>query len=204
MQKLSYEGEIMMELFTIPDWYHFLGCFIIYSILGWFVESIYMSFCNKKITNRGFMVLPFCPIYGFGATLGCVILSPFLGHPLVIYFVAAISATIFEFIVAKLMLAIFGEFWWDYNNKPLNYKGMICVESTVAWGFYGLFVITFLNVKIMQFLDFANPFRVKLTMKLIIAVLFIDFVYHFLMAIGINVKEKGSLVRERWRQIIFR
>ena len=50
--------------------YYLVGAFVIYSMLGWLVESIYMSFCNKKITNRGFAKGPFCPIYGFGAVLG--------------------------------------------------------------------------------------------------------------------------------------
>ena len=36
------------------DVYHLVAAFIIYSMLGWLVESIYMSICNKKLTNRGF------------------------------------------------------------------------------------------------------------------------------------------------------
>ena len=48
------------------DVYHLIAAFIVYSMLGWLVESIYMSFCNKKLTNRGFAKGPFCPIYGFG------------------------------------------------------------------------------------------------------------------------------------------
>ena len=43
------------------DVYHLVAAFIIYSMLGWLVESIYMSICNKKLTNRGFGKGPFCP-----------------------------------------------------------------------------------------------------------------------------------------------
>ena len=46
------------------DIYHLLAAFAIYSMMGWLLESIYMSFCNKKLTNRGFAKGPFCPIYG--------------------------------------------------------------------------------------------------------------------------------------------
>ena len=45
------------------DLYHFIQWFILYSFMGWVVESIYMSFCNRKLTNRGFAFSPFCPIY---------------------------------------------------------------------------------------------------------------------------------------------
>ena len=48
------------------DVYHFLNWFLLYSMLGWLVESIYMSFCNKRLTNRGFVRGPICPIYGVG------------------------------------------------------------------------------------------------------------------------------------------
>ena len=58
------------------DIYHLLAAFVLYSILGWALESTYMSFCNHKLTNRGFGKGPFCPIYGFGGVLGYLILSP--------------------------------------------------------------------------------------------------------------------------------
>ena len=56
------------------DIYHLLAAFVLYSILGWALESTYMSFCNHKLTNRGFGKGPFCPIYGFGGVLGYLIL----------------------------------------------------------------------------------------------------------------------------------
>lgn len=35
---------------------HIIECFVFYSMLGWAVESLYMSICNRKLTNRGFGV----------------------------------------------------------------------------------------------------------------------------------------------------
>jgi len=78
------------------DVYHLLACFVIYSILGWIVESIYMSFCNKKLTNRGFGTGPFCPIYGFGAVFGYMILRPLQGQYVKLYLAGAIIATVFD------------------------------------------------------------------------------------------------------------
>ena len=135
------------------DIYHIIASFMIYSVIGWLVESIYMSICNKKITNRGFAKGPFCPIYGFGGVLGYLILHPLEGRYIQLYVAGAVIATLFEFIVGKLMLALFGELWWDYNEKPFNYKGIICLESTIAWGFYAVIIIMFLNGKIMGFID---------------------------------------------------
>ncbi len=42
--------------------------FMIYSFLGWAMESTYVSINAKKWVNRGFINGPFCPIYGTGGT----------------------------------------------------------------------------------------------------------------------------------------
>jgi len=135
------------------DIYHLIAAFIMYSIIGWLVESIYMSFCNRKLTNRGFGRGPFCPIYGFGGVLGYLILHPLSNHLIGLYLAGAILATAFEYLVGKMMLKLFGEVWWDYNDKPYNYKGIICLESTVAWGFYAIIIINFLHSRILGLVD---------------------------------------------------
>lgn len=111
---------------------HIIECFVFYSMLGWAVESLYMSICNRKLTNRGFGVGPFCPIYGFGAVFGYFLLRPLASHPVLLYLTAAVSATAFEYLVAILMQKVLHQVWWDYNEKPFNYKGLICLESTLA------------------------------------------------------------------------
>ena len=46
-----------------------LAFFIIYSLFGWMLESIYKTIYEKKIVNSGFLYGPFCPIYGIGALI---------------------------------------------------------------------------------------------------------------------------------------
>ena len=114
------------------DIFYFINCFFVYSFLGWIFECIVISYEEKTPVNRGFIRGPFCTIYGVGA-LGTYFLFLPISHML-LFFLGAILATTFEFLVAKLMVRLFGEFWWDYNNKPFNYKGVICLESTICWG----------------------------------------------------------------------
>lgn len=191
---------MLENIFGGIDVYHFVCSFIVYSVLGWFVESVYMSFCNKKLTNRGFMFLPFCPIYGFGATLGYMLLSPLAAHPVILYFVSAITATVFEFLVGKVMIRIFGELWWDYNNKPLNFQGIICLESTIAWGFYGLGVVLFLNGWIMNLIEMV-PMHIGVTIcKVVLAMVSIDFIYHVLCALGVSIREYKDKVVEKYKE----
>ena len=114
------------------DLYHFIQWFILYSFMGWVVESIYMSFRNRKLTNRGFAFSPFCPIYAVGALSVYGMLRPLAGQYVVLYLAGAVLATTLEYITAVLMRNLFGQVWWDYTEKPFNYKGVICLERKGA------------------------------------------------------------------------
>ena len=127
------------------NFYNFSLWFLAYSMLGWFVESVYMSFCNKKITNRGFIHGPICPIYGIGGIFVHTILQNFDGQMLSLFVLGSILATLVEFMTARVMIRLFGCLWWDYSNKPFNYKGIICLESCVAWGLYTVIEFAFLK-----------------------------------------------------------
>lgn len=187
------------------DYYHIIASFLIYSMIGWLVESVYMSLCQRKIVNRGFAKGPFCPIYGFGAVLGYLILHPLQDRYLQLYLAGAVSATLFEFLVGKLMLAVFGELWWDYHEKPFNYKGIVCLESTVAWGFYAVIIIMFLNSKIMNFIDSYSCEIGEKICTIIGTIVFFDIFSQIFRTLDWNFKaccdkiiKKYYMFRERW------
>ena len=184
------------EIFD-TDLYHLVCAFIVYSILGWLVESIYMSFCNRKITNRGFGKGPFCPIYGVGALVGYIILSPLKGSYIGIYIAGAVSATIFEFIVGKLMIKFLGSLWWDYNDKPFNYKGIICLESTIAWGFYALGIVYFLQNAVYGLVDHIHREIGVIIISVVFFIVFVDYVIQLIKVFDINIEEQKEKIEER-------
>ena len=91
------------------DGYEVVMWFLTYSMMGWLVETIYMSFCNHKITNRGFAKGPFCPIYGFGALTVFFVLRPYSDNSILLFFLGSFLATTLEFLTALVMKRIFGE-----------------------------------------------------------------------------------------------
>lgn len=183
------------EIFGM-DLYHIVAAFLIYSMIGWLVESVYMSICNRKVTNRGFAKGPFCPIYGFGGVLGYLILNPLQGKYIELYIAGAVIATLFEFLVGKLMLALFGELWWDYNEKPFNYQGIVCLESTIAWGFYAVIIIMFLNGKIMGLIDrYSYEFGRKIC-AILFSVAILDFLCQLFRVLHWNVEKYCDTINE--------
>ncbi len=167
------------------DSYHVILWFLTYSILGWVVESIYMSICNKKLTNRGFATGPFCPIYGVGGLTVFFALRPYSNNGLLLFVLGSLLATTIEFLTAVIMKRVFGEIWWDYNEKPFNYKGVLCLESSIAWGFYTLFLFMFLQ-RFVEGVVSRIPIQAG---KIAGSVLLILFTIDFLHSLYVEKKE---------------
>lgn len=108
--------------------------FFFYSALGWFVESIYCSIPAKKWVNRGFLRGPICPIYGTGAVIFAVCLSPFKDKWYLVLLIGMVLADLVEFVTSVLMEKLFHARWWDYSDKPFNIQGRICLGHTIYWG----------------------------------------------------------------------
>ena len=62
--------------------------FIIYSFLGWIVDTVDILITTKKLVNRGFLIGPICPIYGVGVLLMIFLLSGFTDTPLALFILA--------------------------------------------------------------------------------------------------------------------
>lgn len=179
------------------DLYHVIQWFILYSFLGWLVESVYMSFCNRKLTNRGFTFSPFCPIYAVGALSVYAILRPIAYNYFLLYFAGAAVATILEYVTAVIMQNTLGNVWWDYNEKPFNYKGILCLESTVAWGFYTLILFAFLHGFVEMVTD-SYSYRTGMILATgIIGIYSFDFFLHLFQAKMKRYPKKVEKIRER-------
>lgn len=135
--------------YTLTTW---LLLFFIYSFLGWVWESSYVSIKEKKWINRGFLTGPFLPIYGFGAIIILFTTLPVIDSKVGIYFVGAISATLLELVSGYFIELIFNVRYWDYSYRKIQYKGYICLVSTIAWGFFSILLVDYLNVPIENFL----------------------------------------------------
>lgn len=124
--------------------YHFrewLSFFYFYCIFGWCFESAYVSLKNHQLVNRGFLKGPWLPLYGSGAILVLWLTLPFQETPILVYLVGAVGATVLEYFTGEAMVRLFKVRYWDYSNQRIQYKGHICLSSSIAWGFLSLFMV---------------------------------------------------------------
>lgn len=135
------------------DLYHILGWFIVYSFLGWVWESCYVSAKSHRFVNRGFVSGPFVTIYGVGAVVIYVTLRPLGAYPALLYCGGLVVATVLEYVTGVLMEAIFHTSWWDYSEKKFNFRGKICLGSSLAWGAFTLLLFYVIHPPVAWLVD---------------------------------------------------
>ena len=128
----------------------FIFYFIIYSFLGWCLESVYKSILQKKIVNSGFLYGPFCPMYGIGAIL-MLALGGISSNVVVIFIIGFLLFSIWEYIVAVILEKLFKTKYWDYSGLKFNIKGRVCLKNSIYWGILGVLLILVIHPLIERF-----------------------------------------------------
>lgn len=154
--------------------FNILTYWVIYSFLGWVLESIVRTICEKKIINTGFLKGPFCPIYGFGAIIMILFLDRFKNNVLFLFLISIIVLTLWEYIVGVLLEKLFSTKYWDYSDHKLNYKGRICLTNSIAWGILGVLFINYIHPFVMQMLNHVDFIYVFIITSIIALILLID------------------------------
>jgi len=70
----------------LTDTQYIILYFFLYSFIGWLMETFYSLLVLGHFTNRGFLVGPICPIYGFGAILMILFISQYKKNSIKLFF----------------------------------------------------------------------------------------------------------------------
>jgi len=111
------------------------------SILGWCIEVLCKLIQFHRFINRGFLVGPWCPIYGFGAVFISLLLSRHAEDPLAVFGLAILICGILEYSTSYMMEKIFHARWWDYSTKKFNLNGRVCAGTLLPFGLLGLLLV---------------------------------------------------------------
>ena len=118
-----------------------LWLFLVYSFLGWVLETAVGTIKRKRFTNRGFTTGPFCGVYGTAAVLMAAALQELRGNPVFLFLGCAAVATAVEWITGKTLERLNRKKWWDYSEKRWNFDGYICLSYSVLWGILGFVAV---------------------------------------------------------------
>ena len=145
----------------------YFALFFIYSFIGWLIEMFCVNVILKqKFANRGFLIGPYCPIYGSASLIMIFLLSRYKEDILVLFFMSIIICSITEYLTSYIMEKIFKARWWDYTNEPFNLNGRICLINSIAFGMLGVLLIKFINPFFSNLLLKINPLLFNIIINL--------------------------------------
>lgn len=156
---------------------------IIISFAGWLMETILFYFKYGSFHDRGFLSLPFCPIYGITLLLillllgtprhGGIILHrvPMSGLRMILYFLlASLIPALIEFITGETIGKISGRVLWDYSSLEMNIGRYACLEIALLWGVLILFVMMLFDIAKKTLSRMPYDFLKRLSIVLIAAI----------------------------------
>lgn len=214
-KKKTEKSKKKFTIMGISIW-RILAYFIIYSILGFVIETLYGMMTKGVLESRqSFLYGPFCGIYGLGAVIMIIFLHKYQTKYNALFIGGFIVGSITEYIVSLFGEMILGVKWWDYSGMPLNLNGRICVFFSLFWGFLGMYLIASLNPKIDRLINWVkSKFKTYKSLKAFVSVvtiaLLIDcivtgfalefFLVRMIVKNDINVANK-ELVQEQYDKI---
>ena len=116
--------------------------FILYSVMGWILETLLYILRDGKVVKRGFLFGPLCPIYGTSAIICIALLYDRINriqcHPvckvLLIFAAGFFLCGALEYLTHFLMEKLFNAMWWDYSDRRFNIHGRVYLKGLLFFG----------------------------------------------------------------------
>lgn len=150
--------------------------FIIYAFIGWVMEVSICLVRDHRFVNRGFLIGPYCPIYGVGGVAITLFLMQYYEKPITLFVMAVVLCAVLEYVTSYVMEKLFKARWWDYSKKKYNINGRICLETAVPFGILGCFIIYISNSLIYKLFSLFSPFVIDVIAGIMAVGLCLDFV----------------------------
>ena len=146
--------------------------FMMYSFMGWLMEVMLTLIKEHKFVNRGFLIGPYCPIYGYGCLLIIILLGKYANDFIVLFLMTITICSILEYLTSYFMEKLFNARWWDYSNRKFNLNGRICLETMIPFGLLGSIVVYVVNPFYMKILSYI-PLTVLYIISIILLTIYL-------------------------------
>lgn len=158
--------------------------FMIYSVAGWVLEVTCKLIEYKRFINRGFLIGPYCPIYGWGAVAITFLLYRYSYDPLILFFMTLLTCSILEYATSWVMEKLFKARWWDYSKRKFNVDGRVCLGTMIPFGIFGMILTYVTNPLIISGLDKVNPTTLNIIAIVLLVIYLVDNVISSIVIFG--------------------
>lgn len=108
--------------------------FMLYSLVGWIMETLLFLIRDKRVVKRGFLFGPLCPIYGTGAVLCTAVLYGRVTNIFLIFIYGLLMCGTLEYLTHFVMEKCFHAMWWDYSTRRFNIRGRVYLNGLLIFG----------------------------------------------------------------------
>ena len=118
--------------------------FFLFSFLGWVMEVVLVSIEYRRLVNRGFLLGPWCPIYGCGVTFVTIVVGGLLGYRGTwgdVFLAGFFLCGGLEYFTSWYLEKLFHARWWDYSKKPMNLHGRVWIGNLILFGLASAIIV---------------------------------------------------------------
>ncbi|HIT23245.1 MAG TPA: putative ABC transporter permease [Candidatus Faecimonas intestinavium] len=148
--------------------------FFVYSFLGWCLEVICKLITEKRFINRGILIGPICPIYGYGVLIMTLFFRKYLNDPITLFILIIVSCSILEYFTSYFLEKVYHTRWWDYSTKKFNINGRICLETMIPFGILGLLIMNYMNPIVFNLLNILPNYLIYILSTIFLITYIID------------------------------
>lgn len=157
------------------------------------MEVICKGIQLKRFVNRGFLLGPICPIYGYGVLGIILLIGQGTSDILSVFLKAILICSLLEYFTSYLMEKLFKARWWDYSQRKYNINGRICLETMLPFGILGCIVIYIIHPMVTKCISLIPP-----TIRIIISIiLFLLYVIDNIVSFKVMNRIKNEIKRQR-------
>lgn len=182
--------------------YEMIYFFFIYSFIGWVMETAFCSINERRFAIRGFLVGPYCPIYGFGMCFIILLLPPSMSWQNV-YLGGVLIATALEYVTGWLLETLFHTKWWDYSEHRYNLHGRVSLFISLVWGILALLIVKIVQPVIASWVVMIPETAGKIILICLLLLFMVDTVYSVIVAVKMSNRIiKRDELRERLQSFV--
>lgn len=148
-----------------------LWVFVLFSFLGWLAQFVFNSIKERKLTNPGFLGLPFVPVIGIGFVLIYVFVLRF-ENIVMLFFSSAILLTVYKYCAARLFEQSNGFVWKDYSDSKYKLNAYVGIWEPFVYGLIGVLSVKLAFLPIPMIVE-SMPFWLAVLIPAVITVLII-------------------------------
>lgn len=163
----------------------FIVIFFLFSVAGWIMEVTLKFIQFHRFINRGFLVGPYCPIYGWGAVTVAVLVGGVFARQGTVgetFLAGMVLCGALEYFTSWYMEKVFHARWWDYSQKPMNLHGRIWIGNLLLFGAASVVIVKLIVPLLLHWMSLWPRLAVEIAAGAVVVVMGADYgVSHVLM-----------------------